>query len=78
SYVLLFHGHGKASFQLGIHYVTIYLLASALFIIGLGMIYGCVGSLYMADVGGLLPTLEHDQHRLAIAGGLLLFVVFGI
>jgi multicomponent K+:H+ antiporter subunit D len=25
-----------------------------------------------------LPTLEPDQHKLAIAGGLLLFVVFGI
>lgn len=78
SYVLLLHGQGKARFQLGIHYVTINLLASALFLIGLGMIYGSVGSLNMADVSRLLPTLEHDQHRLAIAGGLLLFVVFGI
>ena len=78
SYVLLLHGQGKARFQLGIHYVTINLLASALFLIGLGMIYGSVGSLNMTDVGRLLPTLEHDQHRLAIAGGLLLFVVFGI
>ena len=29
SYVLLLHGQGKARFQLGIHYVTINLLASA-------------------------------------------------
>ncbi|MBJ9949103.1 monovalent cation/H+ antiporter subunit D [Acinetobacter bereziniae] len=78
SYVLLLHGQGKARFQLGIHYVTINLLASALFLIGLGMIYGSVGSLNMADVGRLLPTLDYDQHRLAVAGGLLLFVVFGI
>lgn len=78
SYVLLLHGQGKVRFQLGIHYVTINLTASALFLIGLGMIYGSVGSLNMVDVARLLPTLEHDQHRLAIAGGLLLFVVFGI
>ncbi|QIO10282.1 monovalent cation/H+ antiporter subunit D [Acinetobacter lanii] len=78
SYVLLLHGQGKARFQLGIHYVTINLVASALFLIGLGMIYGSVGSLNMADVHRLLPTLEADQHQLAIAGGLLLFVVFGI
>lgn len=78
SYVLLLHGQGKARFQLGIHYVTINLLASALFLIGLGMIYGSVGSLNMADVSRLLPTLEGDQHKLAVAGGLLLFVVFGI
>ncbi len=45
SYVLLLHGQGKARFQLGIHYVTINLFASALFLIGLGMIYGSVGSL---------------------------------
>ena len=78
SYVLLLHGQGKARFQLGIHYVTINLLASALFLIGLGMIYGSVGSLNMADVTRLIPTLEPDQHKLAVAGGLLLFVVFGI
>lgn len=78
SYVLLLHGQGKARFQLGIHYVTINLLASALFLIGLGMIYGSIGSLNMADVTRLIPTLEPDQHKLAVAGGLLLFVVFGI
>ncbi len=78
SYVLLLHGQGKARFQLGVHYVTINLVASALFLIGLGMIYGSVGSLNMADVTRLLPTLAEDQHKLAVAGGLLLFVVFGI
>lgn len=78
SYVLLLHGQGKARFQLGIHYVTINLLASALFLIGLGMIYGSAGSLNMADVARLMPLLEPDQHRLAAAGGLLLFAVFGI
>jgi multicomponent K+:H+ antiporter subunit D len=78
SYVLLLHGQGLPRFQLGVHYVTINLLASALFLLGLGMIYGSVGSLNMADVGRLVPTLDGDQHKLAIAGGLLLFVVFGI
>ena len=78
SYVLLLHGQGKARFQLGIHYVTINLLASALFLIGLGMIYGSIGSLNMADVARLMPLLEGDQHRIAVAGGLLLFTVFGI
>ena len=75
SYVLLLHTQGKARFQLGIHYVTINLLASALFLIGLGMIYGSVGSLNMADVARLMPILEPDAHKLAAAGGLLLFVV---
>ncbi|ENX62130.1 MULTISPECIES: monovalent cation/H+ antiporter subunit D [Acinetobacter] len=78
SYVLLLHGQGRPRFQLGVHYVTINLLASALFLIGLGMIYGSVGSLNMADVGRLVSSLDGDQHKLAVAGGLLLFVVFGI
>ncbi|EOQ61968.1 hypothetical protein F935_02740 [Acinetobacter calcoaceticus ANC 3811] len=78
SYVLLLHGQGKPRFQLGVHYIIINLLASALFLIGLGMIYGSVGSLNMADVSRLIPTLEADQHKLAVAGALLLFVVFGI
>ena len=78
SYVLLLHSQGRPRFQLGVHYVTINLLASALFLVGLGMIYGSVGSLNMADVARLIPTLDSDQHKLAVAGGLLLFVVFGI
>lgn len=78
SYVLLLHSQGKPRFQLGVHYVTINLLASALFLIGLGIIYGSVGSLNMADVARLIPTLAKDQHRLAVVGGLILFIVFGI
>ncbi len=70
SYVLLLHGQGKARFQLGIHYVTINLLASALFLIGLGMIYGSVGSLNMADVARLNPLpwmLMHIKLPLPVA-----------
>lgn len=78
SYVLLLHGQGKVRFQLGIHYVTINLLASAFFLIALGLIYGSVGSLNMADVTRLMPILAPDQHKLAVAGSLLLFVVFAI
>ena len=78
SYVLLLHHHNKARFKLGLHYVIINLLASAMFLIGLGLIYGSVGSLNMADVARLFPLLDSDQHQLAMAGAMLLFVVFGI
>ncbi len=78
SYVLLLHHHNKARFKLGLHYVIINLLASAMFLIGLGLIYGNVGSLNMADVARLFPRLDSDQHQLAMAGAMLLFVVFGI
>ena len=69
SYVLLIHGQGKARFQLGIHYVVINLLASALFLIGLGLIYASVGSLNMADVARIFPTLPEDQATKTIPKG---------
>ncbi|KAF7277648.1 hypothetical protein GWI33_002937, partial [Rhynchophorus ferrugineus] len=49
-----------------------------MFLIGLGLIYGNVGSLNMADVARLLPTLDSDTHQMALTGAALLFVVFGI
>ena len=57
SYVLLLHGQGRPRFQLGVHYVTINLVASALFLIGLGMIYGSVGSLNMTDVAAIFTIM---------------------
>ncbi len=78
SYVLLIHGQGKVRFQTGIHYVSINLVASAIFLVGLGLIYGNVGSLNMADVTRLMPTLHGTPQYLASTGALLLFVVFGI
>lgn len=78
SYVLLIYGQGKARFQLGIHYVVINLIASAIFLISLGLIYASVGSLNMADVARIIPTLHTDQKQLATAGAYLLFTVFAI
>lgn len=78
SYVLLTYGQGKARFQLGIHYVIINLFASALFLIGLGLIYANVGSLNMVDVARLMHKLQPDQLHLATAGIYLLFTVFAI
>ena len=78
SYVLLLHGQGKNRFHLGIHYVVINLLASSFFLIGLGLIYANVGSLNMADVTRLLPNLAPAQQQMALAGGMLLLLVFCI
>ena len=78
SYVLLLHGQGRVRFRMGVHYVIINLLASALFLIGLAMIYGNVGSLNMVDVARLLPTLPPDQFAMAQSAGMILLIVFGI
>jgi multicomponent K+:H+ antiporter subunit D len=63
---------------MGVHYVVINLTASALFLIGLAVVYGSVGSLNMVDVARLLPTLGSDQFAMAQAAGMILLVVFAI
>lgn len=78
SYVLLLHGQGRVRFRMGVHYVVINLLASALFLIGLAMIYGNVGSLNMVDVARLLPTLPADQFAMAQSAAMILLIVFGV
>ncbi|XID74583.1 monovalent cation/H+ antiporter subunit D [Alkanindiges sp. WGS2144] len=78
SYVLLLHGQGRVRFRMGVHYVVINLLASALFLIGLAIMYGNVGSLNMVDVARLLPELPPDQFAMAQTAGMILLVVFGV
>lgn len=78
SYVLLLHGQGSTRFKVGLHYVVINLLASALFLVGLALIYGNAGSLNMVDVARLLPQLAPEQYALVQTGSMLLLVVFGI
>ncbi|MCP2775305.1 proton-conducting transporter transmembrane domain-containing protein, partial [Salmonella enterica] len=50
SYVLLLHGQGRERFRVGVQYVAINLAASALFLIGVALIYATVGTLNMADL----------------------------
>ncbi len=78
SYVLLLHDHSKFRFKMGVHYVIINLLASGLFLIGLGIIYANVGSLNMADIARIFPTLPTAEHQMALTGAAILFIVFGI
>ena len=75
SYVLITLGGRRAQVRAGMTYVVISLIASALFISALGLIYAATGTVNMADLAvklGMLP----DSIRLAFS--LLLLVVFGI
>ena len=78
SYVLLVHGHGRERFRVGVHYVILNLAASALFLIGLAMLYSVTGTLNMADMAIRVARLEGDTAALARSAGLLLLVVFGL
>ena len=78
SYVLLVHGQGKERFRMGVHYVVLNLVASGLFLIGLGMVYAVTGTLNMADVGLRVGQLTGDAALIARAAALILLVVFGL
>lgn len=78
SYSLLIHGGGKQRTQAAMHYVILNLVGSALFLFALGIIYGTLGTLNMADMAVQVHKLEADQLALTKAGGLLLLLVFSL
>ena len=77
SYVLLAHGGGMARTRAGIAYVVLNLAGSALFLIALGMLYGSLGTLNLADVAQRMqaPEIYVAPARLAC---MLLIVVFAL
>lgn len=76
SYGLQLHGSGTARLRSGLHYIAVNLLASALFLIGLAMIYGVTGTLNMADVAAKLPLVPEVDRGLLHAGAAILAVAF--
>ena len=78
SYVLLVHGQGRERFKAGVHYVVLNLVASALFLVGLAIIYGVTGTLNMADLALRVAQLGPQEAALFKAGAMVLLVVFGL
>jgi multicomponent K+:H+ antiporter subunit D len=78
SYVLLVHGQGRARFKAGVHYVVLNLAASALFLIGVALIYAMTGTLNMADLALRVGRVGADQAPVLQGAALILLVVFGL
>ncbi|SBS37856.1 Na(+)/H(+) antiporter subunit D [Marinomonas spartinae] len=78
SYALLVHGGGKPRTQSALHYVILNLVGSSLFLFGLGIIYGTLGTLNMADLAVKVGSLQGENATLAKTGAALLLVVFGL
>ncbi|SBT08673.1 NADH/Ubiquinone/plastoquinone (Complex I) [Candidatus Accumulibacter aalborgensis] len=74
SYALLAHGGGLARTRAGISYVVLNLVGSALFLIALGLLYGTLGTLNLADLASRLPLAGHDQALARLAFALLIAV----
>ncbi|MHC8353723.1 monovalent cation/H+ antiporter subunit D [Pseudomonas sp. LB3P81] len=76
SYGLMLHGSGRARVSSGLHYISINLLASSLFLIGAALIYGVTGTLNMADLALKIPLVTEADRGLLHAGAAILAVAF--
>ncbi|MCU1761042.1 monovalent cation/H+ antiporter subunit D [Pseudomonas sp. 14P_8.1_Bac3] len=76
SYGLMLHGSGRARVSAGLHYISINLLASSLFLIGAALIYGVTGTLNMADLALKIPLVPEADRGLLHAGAAILAVAF--
>ncbi len=76
SYGLLLHGSGPFRVRSGLHYISINLAASLLFLIGVSLIYGVTGTLNMADLALRIPQVPAEDRMLLQAGAGILGVAF--
>ncbi len=76
SYALLAHGGGARRTRATLTYTVLNLAGSAVFLIALGLLYGAVGTLNLADIANLLPNLPAVDAPLARVAITLLFAVF--
>ena len=75
SYILLTLDGRRDQVRSGMTYVVISLVASALLILTVGLLYAATGTVNMADLAGRIGDLPEE---LRVTFGLMLFVTFGI
>jgi len=78
SYALLIYGGGAARTRAALHYVVLNLVGSALFLIAVGLLYGTLGTLNMADMAAKVTQVGPADVPLVRAAASLLLVVFGL
>jgi multicomponent K+:H+ antiporter subunit D len=76
SYGLQLHGSGWPRVRSGMHYIAVNLLASSLFLIGLAILYGVMGTLSMADVAAKVALIPPGDRGLLHAGAAILAMAF--
>ena len=76
SFVLLSLGGEPLQLEGALKYVALNLIASALFLAAVGLLYGMVGTLNLADLAVKLRRVEHPGLVLTVA--MLLLAAFGI
>jgi multicomponent Na+:H+ antiporter subunit D len=76
SFVLVALPGGRAQLEAAVKYLTLNFIASAFFLVGLGVLYGITGTLNMADLSVKLVAEEHSD--LVLSTAVLFLVAFGI
>jgi multicomponent Na+:H+ antiporter subunit D len=76
SFVLLALGSERPQIEGAIKYVTLNLMSSAIFLAAVGILYGVVGTLNMADLAVKLPTVTPPGLVTTLA--MLFLVAFGV
>lgn len=76
SFSLLSLGGSKLQIEGTFKYVTINLISSAFFLVGIGLLYGVAGTLNMAHLAVILPTIENQNIVTLIA--VLFILCFGV
>lgn len=76
SYGLALHGSGGPRARAGLHYITVNLAASLLFLIGVSLIYAAAGTLNMADLARQWREGALAHRALYEVGGAILGIAF--
>lgn len=76
SYALLTLGGDTRQLRAGVQFTVLNLTASALFLVGIGTVYGLTGTLNFADLAVKVPLVPTADRGLLQAGAMILVVVF--
>lgn len=76
SYGLALHGSGTMRVRAGLHYISINLVASLLFLVGVSLIYAVCGTLNMAHLGERISAVGASDRALLEAGAAILAIAF--
>jgi len=76
SFVLVALPGGRPQLEAAVKYLTLNFIASAFFLVGLGVLYGMVGTLNMADLAVKLAPLGESD--LVLSSAVIFLVAFGI
>ncbi len=74
SYGLMLSGGRSLRMRAGLHYVVFNIMASTLFLIALGLLYGLTGTLNMAEMAARVAADPADQAIIRSASAILLIV----